>query len=208
MSSNLADVAKYLVYQQFYDEDDKVVFDRTKKIRLLIPGVDHVIPTCLQAFTQAIPLIQEKKYHEYLEQIAQKLPFDIDIVEPKFLEMKEKLGEQELSETMVATFLIGEILNYLRDVEFTASKASIKKQLMEKSTSPAALGFIEMKISKFGAVNDLNISLIYNLSFLRLLVAQFDPPEFPELKSKIDQMIQKYAKALMEQITRGSIHFK
>ncbi len=196
------------MYQQFYDEEDKVIFDRTKKIRLLIPGVDKVIPDCLQEFTRALPLLQEKKYHEYLEQLAQKIPFNIETVDAKFNEVKGKLGEEELNETMVATFLIGEILNYLRDTEFNASMASIKKQLMEKSMSPATAGFIDVKISKFAAVNDLNISLIYNLSFLRLLVARFEPPDYPELKPKVEQMIQKYSKALIEQITRGSIHFK
>ncbi len=207
MSSDLSDVAKYLVYQQFYDEEDKVIFDRTKKIRLLIPGVDHVVPVFLQEFTRALPLLQEKKYREYMAQITQKVPFNIDTVEEKFNVLKGQLGEEELSETMVATFLIGEILNYLRDVAFKATMTSIKNQLMAKSTSPAAAGFIDTKISKFSAINDLNISLIYNLSFLRYLVAQFEPPDYPELKSKVEQMIQKYAKTLMEQITRGSILF-
>ncbi len=207
MSSCLADVAKYLVYQQFYDDEDKVIYDRTKKIRLLIPGVDQVVPACVEEFTQALPLLQKKKYGEFLAQVAQKIPFNIETVEGKFNELKGKLGEEDLNETMVATSLIGEILNYVRDAEFKASMASVKQQLMEKSTSPAAAGFIDMKISKLAAINDLNISLIYNLSFLRFLVAQFEPPDHPELKPKVDQMIQKYSRALMEQISRGSIHF-
>ncbi len=208
MSSSLVDVAKYLVYQQFYDDEDKVIYDRTKKIRLLIPGVDHVVPAFLQEITQALPLLQEKSYAEFLAQIAQKIPFNVETVEGKFNEFKDKLGEEGLNDTMVATSLIGEIINDVRDVEFKASITAIKKQLMDRSTSPAAAGFIDLKISKFSAMNDLNISLIYNLSFLRLLVARFDPPEYPELKQKVDQMIQKYSKALMEQISRGSIHFK
>ncbi len=208
MSSNLNDVAKYLVYQQFYDEEDKVIYDRTKKIRLLIPGADKVVAAFLSELTEPLPLLQEKKCHEYLEHVAQKLPFNLHIVETKFEEMKTKLDEAELSDIMVGTFLIGEIINYLRDGEFKASLASLKHNAMENSTSPAAATFIDTKISKFAAVNDLNISLLYNLSFLRFLVATFEPSDYPELKPKVEQMIQKYTKALVEQITRGSIYFK
>ncbi len=208
MSYNLKDVAKYLVFQQFYDEDDKVIYDRTKKIRLLIPGVDEVIASCLSEFTRPLPLIEAKKYHEYLEQLAQKVPIDVEAVNSKFEEMKNKLGEEEVSETMVATFLIGEIINYLRDGEFKASMTAMKNLALETSTSPAAAAFIDAKVSKFASMNDLNISLLYNLSFLRLLVDRFEPPDHPELKSKVEKMIWKYTNALIEQITRGSIYFK
>lgn len=208
MSSTLEDVAKYLVYQQFYDEEDKVIFDRTKKIRLLIPGVDKVIATFLAEFTKLLPLVQGKNYSAYLEQLAQHLPFNVETVRTKFQEMRAKLGEEEMSESIVTTFLIGEVLNYLRDAEFKAAMAEIKRQAMVHSKSPAADGFIDMKISKFASMNDLNISLLYNLSFLRFLVAQYEPPDHPELKSKVDQMIQKYSGALIDLIMRGSIYFK
>jgi hypothetical protein len=208
LSSNLKDVAKYLVFQQFYDEEDKVIYDRTKKIRLLIPGVDEVVESCLLEFTQPLPLIEAKKYREYLEQLAQKVPFDVEIVNTKFEEMKSKLGEEEISETMVATFLIGEIINFLRDGEFKASVTAMKNRALERSTSPSAAAFIDTKFSKFASMNDLNISLLYNLSFLRLLVARFEPPDHPELKPKVEQMILKYTNALIEQIIRGSIYFK
>ncbi|OLS12584.1 MAG: hypothetical protein RBG13Loki_3794 [Promethearchaeota archaeon CR_4] len=208
MSSNLEDIAKYLVYQQFYDEEDKVIFDRTKKIRVLLPGVDTVMAAFLAEITKLLPLIQEKKYFEYLEQLTQQLPFDIEIVKIKFQETHAKLGENELSEDIVATFLIGEVLNYLRDTEFKATIAEIKRQAMVDSTSPAANGFIDTKISKLASMNDLNISLLHNISFLRFLVARYGSSDHPDLKLKVDQMIQKYSRALIDLITRGSSYFK
>ncbi|HMF30386.1 MAG TPA: hypothetical protein VKK79_03165 [Candidatus Lokiarchaeia archaeon] len=195
---NLDEVAKVLVYQQFYDEKKDVIFGRTKAVKVHIPGVGEVVEAFVREFTDPIQLLKDRHYMQYLNLIAKNLPIDVVLIEEKFHESLGKIDSQDLNEVIIATSLISEVLATLRDTEFKNIFEEIKQEARSKHNSPGASAIITTRLQEFIAQNENSVSLLYNLALLRVLAAVYGTASFA---ATINKLVQKYLRALVEKLT-------
>jgi hypothetical protein len=195
--SPLGELAKALVYQQFYDEKEQVIYGRTKSVKVHIPGVGEVVDKFVNEFTAPIELLQNKQYMQYLNQIAANLPIDTINVERKFREAIEKVGDQESAEIFAATYLIGEVLASLRDSEFNNLMEDAKQEAKQRRNFPGSSAIITSRLQQFSAQNDNTVSLLYNLALLRILTIVYGSGE---IATTVDKLVRKHLRALVDKI--------
>ncbi|MGY5852092.1 MAG: hypothetical protein RTU92_00835, partial [Candidatus Thorarchaeota archaeon] len=109
MENQLELMVKYLVYLQFYSDEEDILFSRDKKVQVSIPGIGPVIDAFVTEFMRPIHLISSGEYRLYLVELAKTLPFDIDEIEQEFNRSMGELPPAEHRIELIANFLIGPI---------------------------------------------------------------------------------------------------
>jgi len=195
------DVVKFLLFQQFYYGND-VVYGRTREISEQINGSGRVIERFLQILLDKLYLIKSKRYKEYLEKFSEEFHhFNIDYVYNSFLEEYNNLVDNEKNTKIVISILVGKLIQTLREQCFNEILHEIRIILIEKMArlknrsqelKSSLEEVVEAKIDRLHqlfALNSKEISLIYNLVFLKFI--SFKLEEFRVYKNTL-KLLNKY----------------
>ncbi len=193
----LEDIARLLVQQQFFDETENVIYGRTKDVRIQVLGVKPVITALLDEIMRPISLLQEKNYTAYLTELSKILTFNMKRVMQGFYKALENVEREDLTDHIAATFLIGELLTSIREVEFKNVIEEVKFLIRKQYNLPDAR--IDEKLAQLYSSNDETVSLLNNLAMLRMLALAFGSPEFGKLANVL---VQKYMQAIIEKLAQ------
>ncbi|UCE09244.1 MAG: hypothetical protein JSW61_09715 [Candidatus Thorarchaeota archaeon] len=196
MADNLELMVKYLVHLQFYSEEEGALYSRDKKHKLTVPGIAQVIDGFVRDLTKPILLVQSKEYRSYLEAIALKLPIDVDDIEREFQDSLSELPADQLTDELAANFLIGPIRSSLQSREFESCIEQVRSDAEERLQGVDAATTIKARLYDLYSKNDGTVSLLYNLSLLRLLASIYGNRSiFTEIdllvKSHCDELVDK-----------------
>ena len=194
------DIVKFLLYQQFYYGND-IIYGRTREISESINGSGKVIEKFLEILISNLHLIRKKKYIEYLELFSLNF-FNINVnkIYQSFLEELNNIGTN-IDFNLIISIFIGKLLQHLREQCFNEILSEIRIILIEKlarlKTRSSELKskleeVVEAKLEKLHnlfALNSPEISLIYNLAFLKFLAFKLE--EFKVYKTTI-KLLNKY----------------
>ncbi|MHA1636499.1 MAG: hypothetical protein ACTSUB_00645 [Candidatus Thorarchaeota archaeon] len=190
-------MAKYLVHQQFYDEDEDTIVSRDKQIRVSIPGAKEVVASFVEELLDGIDLIPRKKYGIYLLKRAETLPIDADKIESEFLNTISQLDESGKSDIIITNFLIGAIRTALQKAEFEKCIVEVKIQL-EKKMGTETNDRIQDRLEYLYSTSDPTVSLLHNLSLLRLLTAIYGTSQ---MFDDISNRVREHCETLVDKLT-------
>ncbi len=196
MESSLELMAKYLVHQQFYSEDDDVIVSRDKQIRVFIPGAKQIVMSFVTELSDSLDLIPKWEYRKYLEKRVKRLPIDVDVLEKEFLDTISQLDESGYTDEIVANFLIGGIRTALQRNEFEKCISDVKCKL-ESKLGDESSEQIQDQLEYLYSTSDPTISLLHNLALLRLLASIFGTNE---MYIGINKLVMDHCETLLSKL--------
>ncbi len=197
MEDQLELMVKYLVHLQFYSEEEDVIFSRDKKTRIHVPEARGVVKAFEEYLKKDLHLVREERYTEYLERVATTLPIRTTEVEWEFQKNIREVGEAGLSDELAANFLIGPIRSTIQTREFEVSMERIKREARRRLPRPLEDSTIDGRLAYLYSSNDKTVSLLHNLTFLRLLASLFGEPESYET---IDGLVKEHSEKLIKKL--------
>ena len=189
---------KYLVHLQFYSEEDGVLFSRDKKVRVQLPEAKPVVLAFEEELTKHLPLIKERSYTQYIEQVGKNLPIRPTEVEWEFQKNIRELGQGGLNDELATNFLVGPIRSTLQTKEFEVFMDRLKREVRRRLVSPLTESTVDGMLAKLYSTSDESVSILYNLVFLRLLTKIYGDAATLE---KIESLISKYSEEIILKLT-------
>lgn len=189
-------MAKYLVHQQFYSEEDDTIVSREKQVRMSIPGAKELVNSFVEEFLDGITLIPKGMYHQYLVKRGEQLPINVDVIEQEFSDTISQLDESSRSDVIVANFLIGSIRTYLQKKEFLNCINDVKYMLEIKLGSDLNR-IIQERLEYLYSTNDPTVSLLHNLALLRLLSSLYGSTDTFDY---IDKLVESHCITLIKKL--------
>ncbi|MGY5874726.1 MAG: hypothetical protein RTU30_03175 [Candidatus Thorarchaeota archaeon] len=188
----------YLVYLQFYSEDEDILFSRDKKVKVSIPGIGPVVDAFVEEFMRPIHLISSGDYRLYLDELAKTLPFDADQIEQEFNRSMGDLPPAEHRIELIANFLIGPIRSALQKREFEDCMDNVIDEAMVRVTDPKTRSTLRSRLEDLYSHNDPSVSLLYNLVLVRLLASIYGNEV---IRVKVDEMVQTRCNDLVTKLS-------
>jgi hypothetical protein len=198
MTDQLELMVKYLVHLQFYSEEEDVLFSRDKKDHLSIEGIGPVIAAFEEEFKRHLHFIRKKEYRAFLEAVSEELPYDTESIILAFNESVRELGSHNLTDELAANFLIGPIRTALQTQEFETCMAEIRREANLRLETDDAEQIVEERIADFYSRNDSTVSMLHNLTLLRLLASLYAPKE---TQDRVNQMVDLYCDQLLTKLS-------
>lgn len=191
------DVARYLLYQQFYYGGDRI-YGRTKDRSETIDGAGEAIEKFYSLITHKLNLIDEEHILQYLEYFNENLhEVPIDAIMNKFNDTQKDIGP-DLHRNITHTIIVGDCLTEIQDksfrkcindlIDFIMKKRSLKSEQREE---------INKKIKLLYGSSSPNISMIYGLSFMKFISMKVGNKK---IEKECDQLLDKYFNLVSEEL--------
>ncbi|MFW9888017.1 MAG: hypothetical protein ACFFER_07545 [Candidatus Thorarchaeota archaeon] len=198
MPDQLELMVKYLVHLQFYSEEDVVLFSRDKKDRLAIEGIGPVVAAFEEEFRSHLHFIRKKKYRAFLEAVAEEIPYNVESVMIEFNDSVRELGSHNLTDELAANLLIGPIRTDLQTREFEACISKAKRAAIDQMNANDPEDVVNERISDLYSHNDSTVSMLYNLTLLRLLASLYASDM---TKQRVNRIFELYSNELVAKLS-------
>ncbi|KXH71821.1 MAG: hypothetical protein AM326_11460 [Candidatus Thorarchaeota archaeon SMTZ-45] len=198
MTDQLELMVKYLVHLQFYSEEEGVLYSRDKKHRLSIKGIGPVVAAFEDEFKRHLHLIRRKEFRLFLQEIAKKIPFEVEPVLLQFNDSVRELGSHNLTDELSANFLIGPIRQSLQTREFEACMYEIRNEAIQRLGRDDAAKIVDDRISDFYSKNEFSVSMLHNLALLNLLTSLFGTEES---KDRVTLIVEQFCEELITKLS-------
>lgn len=164
-----------------------------------LTGVDEILSRFIKDLQNSLQLLASHKIHEFLTHFGDLFSVDLTLTEKRIQTNFDGMGGIEQlvgQETVLYYMVMTKLLEALREKAyaqwgFERIKIAFEKQTKQKFTTET-----HQKIQHLAAINESNISLLYNLCFILLLSSAYDKTKFSttlkRLTSvKINKIIEK-----------------
>lgn len=213
MTKDITDyeVIKFLLFQQFYYGDD-IIYGRTRDVSVVVRGSGEIIEKFYINLVEQISLIRQHQYKDYLQYFNDFIfPINTKDIYIRFKGAYDNIEKDQLTPQIITSFLLSEILVEIRKKCFDEALNEIKIILIEKVTKfnkeldtekklEISEDFVVDKMNNLKqlfSLNDGNIGIIYNLSFLKTLAYKYTDMKVYNLTKK---MLLRYMENVVEKI--------
>ena len=193
------DVARYLLYQQFYYGGDRI-YGRTKDRSETIYGAGEAIEQFYSLIAKKVNLIDEGHILQYLEYFNETLhEVQIDTIMNKFNDTQETLGP-DLHRNIAHTIIVGDCLSEIQNTSFKKSINHLIEFIMKKrSLQPEQRQEIKKRITSLYGKSSPNIGMIYGLSFMKFISMKVGNKT---IENECHQLLHKYFELVSEEIEK------
>ncbi|MFO8017595.1 MAG: hypothetical protein R6U96_03105 [Promethearchaeia archaeon] len=176
----LHNATENLVNQQFYLQGKDIIIGRTPEIQVKIQYSGQIISKFKHMFKDNINLFLNQDYFQFLKTftkihgITEPLINEIyENLKVKLDQLEENLDDSDDSLMVLYTIVLSAIITKIREIHFEKCLQEIRKKL--KKQNPAfKKKNIEKELTYLFMRNNKNISILYNLSYLRALAQTFN----------------------------------
>lgn len=201
-NSEIEKLIKALINQQFHDGNE-IIYGRTKEVSVKIPRSGLIINKLYAKMLSILNYFNDKNYFKYIKEFNETiLPIDTDRVYTRFRNTYDNAAALEEPEIfLIASMLFSEILENCRQNVFDSFLEEIRKEILDSKRNPINdAAIINEKLKRLFAHNDKDISLSYNLVFLKMLADTF---EFDEISNRVNREIKKRKKRIIRKIIKN-----
>ncbi|MHA2150698.1 MAG: hypothetical protein ACXAAQ_01740 [Candidatus Thorarchaeota archaeon] len=199
MTDQLELMVKYLIHLQFYSEEEDVLFSRDKKHRISIDGIGPVIIAFEEEFRSRINLIRRKEFRKFLDEVARKVPFDVEAVILEFNRSVQEIGSHNLTDELSANFLIGPVRSALQTREFDLCMYDIRRDAIERLGTDDAVTVVDERISDYFSRNEFSVSMLHNIALLRLLTSLYGSTE---VQDRVGLIFEQFCEELISKLSK------
>jgi len=176
MESQILELIDYLVRQQFSKGGDFIT-DRMKGQKVHVKYAGRIIQSFCDLLSGKSDNMQDLlsgNYEKYLEKLCLALNLDAIKILQAYQNRTAILEPEDRTPPIILTSLLGELLSTIRERAFNETLQEIKtrfKKLQGNYDNNKEISDLELdnQISELFQKNDMNISLLYNLSFLEFI---------------------------------------
>jgi len=174
--NQLSEATSNLIEQQFKVPGKDIIIGRTPEVSIKISNSGQVIKKFKDLFNSNLQLFIDGKYLQFLNLFKKIKGVDENYINEIYqdLELKfEHLRETEnISVVVLYAIVLNSIISSIRDLHFAETIREIKKRVKSKiSTNDLQ---IQGELDKLFMVNDDNVSILYNISYLDTLAESFN----------------------------------
>ena len=173
MEFQIFELIDYLVRQQFSKGGDFIT-DRMKMQKVQVRYAGRIIQGFTDLLTENIQDFLGGDYEKYLEKLCLVLNLDSKKILEAFLKRTSILEPEDKIPTIILTSILGELLSTIRERAFNETLEEIKIRFKKRQSlcnGNKQISDIDLdnQLSDLFQRNDVNISLLYNLSFLEFI---------------------------------------
>ena len=164
-----------LVSQQFYPGADKII-GRTPEVSVKISNSGQIIRKFKDLFNQNLNLFVEGKYLEFLNLFKIIKGIDENKINEIYQDLELKF--QNLHDTdninvvVMYAIVLNSLISSIRDLNFGDALREIKRRTSGKILMSDYK--IQQELDKLFMVNNENVSILYNISYLDTLAESFN----------------------------------
>ena len=173
MEFQIFELIDYLVRQQFSKGGDFIT-DRMKMQKVQVRYAGRIIQGFTDLLTENIQDFLGGDYEKYLEKLCLVLNLDSKKILEAYLNRTSILEPEDKIPPIILTSILGELLSTIRERAFNETLEEIKIRFKKRQShynGNKQISDIELDnhLSDLFQRNDVNISLLYNLSFLEFI---------------------------------------
>ncbi len=180
MEINTQEMLENAVYQQLF-LGGKRIMGKNPENTMQLTGVDEILTKFIGDLDKSLPLLSHFKVHEFISHFAQLFSVDLSATENRIQTNFEGMGgidQLKGQETIVYYMVMTKLLESLRETAYKQWGFERIKNSYEKQTHRKFSNEIHHKIQNLAALNESNISLLYNLCFILLLTTAYEKNKF------------------------------
>ena len=167
-----------LVSQQFYIDGRDIIIGRTPEISLKISNSGQIVRKFKNLFNENLNLFLDGKYLKFLTLFKKIKGMDENYIseiyqelELKFENLKEVKAEN-INTVILYSLVLNSLISRIRDLNFEEAIREVKKRIKNKIMINDRR--IQDELDKMFMINDDNVSILYNISYLDTLAESFN----------------------------------
>ena len=174
--NQLLEATSNLIEQQFKVPGKDIIIGRTPEVSVKISNSGQVIKKFKDLFNSNLQLFIDGKYLQFLNLFKKIKGVDENYINEIYqdLELKfENLRDTEhISIVVLYAIVLNSLISSIRDLNFAETIREIKKRVKNKISINDSQ--IQKKLDKLFMINDDNVSILYNISYLDTLAESFN----------------------------------
>jgi hypothetical protein len=180
MSSGQEDEAlEHALYQQLLGDSDEIM-GKCPETRMQLTGVQDLMKLFFKDVKSHLYLIKEMKIHEFIDYFAKKFDFNLDEVQNHVTNNLEGMGltlsdkeMYEQNELMIIYMTLTKLVETIRDASFVRYGYDALKEKFEEVCKTEFKQKHKDHLHHMQAMGEKNASLLFNLSFLKLISSTY-----------------------------------
>ena len=176
------DLLEHAVYQQLWSGGARIM-GKNPEFTMQLTGVENLLKFLIKDLEKNLPLIQKKKYSQFLHEFESK--FDIDLSHT-LERIETNLGgmgayndsDNDQPDVMIYYMVLTKLLEALREKSYQMWGYGQIREKYTQSTKHAFTRKAGDKLQRLAALNEENVSILYNLSFILMLGLHYGSKKF------------------------------
>ena len=174
--NQLLDATSNLIEQQFKVPGKDIIIGRTPEVSVKISNSGQIIKKFKDLFNSNLQLFIDGKYLQFLKLFKIIKGVDENYINEIYQDLELKLENlrdtENISIIVLYAIVLNSLISSIRDLNFTETIKEIKKRV--KNKVPKDDSQIQEELDKLFMVNDDNVSILYNISYLDTLAESFN----------------------------------
>jgi len=174
--NQLLDATSNLIEQQFKVPGKDIIIGRTPEVSVKISNSGQIIKKFKDLFNSNLQLFIDGKYLQFLKLFKIIKGVDENYINEIYQDLELKLENlrdtENISIVVLYAIVLNSLISSIRDLNFTETIKEIKKRV--KNKVPKDDSQIQEELDKLFMVNDDNVSILYNISYLDTLAESFN----------------------------------
>jgi hypothetical protein len=168
--SEIQNLLEHAVYQQLFNTDNQNrIMGKNPENTMQITGVNHLLTQFLEEITSSLSNINVEKISPFIHIFEKRFGIDLSKTEQKiqhnFDEMLS-LGPLDGQEIMIYYTILTKVLESVREYSYNIIGLEQIKATWKKTKNQSFSGEPKAALQKLAALNDPDVSILYNLSFI------------------------------------------
>jgi hypothetical protein len=189
------DMLEQAVYQQLFCGENRIM-GKNPANTMQLSGVDKLFDKFISELKDNLELITNKKLKNFLDIFENRFSLSLKGVKTRIETNLEGMGDLEGQEIVMIYMVLTKLLEALRETSYNKFGNQRIIDSYELQSKKKFTNKIKEKIQKLAALNEENISLLYNLSFVGLLAASYNLGNLSKtvkrlLSTRINRIIKK-----------------
>jgi len=185
------------VFQQLFLGSNRIM-GKNPDNPMQLTGIGQILRRFIADLKSQLDLLKNQKLGEFLQYFEQRFNLSLKDVKERIELNFEGMGNLEGQETVVLYMVLTKLLEHLRETGYRTWGANMIKETYEQMSGKKFTQPIADKVQNLAALNEENISLLYNLSFLAFLCDSYNNKKMiVTLKRLVSIRINRIVEKLM-----------
>ena len=174
--NQLLEATSNLIEQQFKVPGKDIIIGRTPEVSVKISNSGQVIKKFKDLFNSNLQLFIDGKYLQFLNLFKKIKGVDENYINEIYQDLELKFenlrATEHISIVVLYAIVLNSLISSIRDLNFAETIREIKKRVKNKISINDSQ--IQKKLDKLFMINDDNVSILYNISYLDTLAESFN----------------------------------
>jgi hypothetical protein len=174
--NQLLEATSNLIEQQFKIPGRDIIIGRTPEVSVKISNSGQVVKKFKDLFNSNLQLFIEGKYLQFLTLFKKIKGIDENYINEIYQDLELKFENLKDTDNINIVVLYAIVLNSLissiRDLNFAETIKEIKRRVKNRISANDTQ--IQKELDKLFMINDGNVSILYNISYLDTLAESFN----------------------------------